>query len=140
MKVLLSIKPEFAERIFDGSKRFEFRRSVFRDRSVRTVVVYVTQPVGKIIGEFDVAGVIAATPDGLWEQTSAFAGISREFFDSYFEGRESAYAIEVAAVRRFAQPIEPGTRIENFTPPQSYMYVSDDLGRTVGDERQYALL
>lgn len=140
MKVLLSIKPEFAERIFDGTKRFEFRRSVFRDRSVRTVVLYVTQPVGMIVGEFDVAGIITSTPDGLWQRTWEHAGISREFFDSYFEGRESAYAIEVADVRRFAAPIEPGLAIENFTPPQSYMYVSDDLGRAKGDERQYELL
>lgn len=140
MKVLLSIKPEFAERIFDGTKRFEFRRSIFRNRSVRTVVVYVTQPVGMIVGEFDVAGIIVSTPDSLWQRTCAHAGISREFFNSYFEGRESAYAIEVADVRRFAAPIEPRLAIDNFTPPQSYMYVSDDLGRTTADERQYELL
>ncbi|MEG3169198.1 ASCH domain-containing protein [Sphingomonas sp. PAMC26645] len=140
MKVLLSIKPEFAERIFDGSKRFEFRRSVFRDRSVQTVVLYVTRPVGMIIGEFDVARIITATPDGLWEHTSEYAGISREFFDSYFDGRPSANAIEVAEARRFASPIEPASAIENFTPPQSYMYVSDDLGRVKGDDRQLELL
>lgn len=140
MKVLLSIKPEFAERIFDGTKRFEFRRSVFRDRSIRTVVVYVTRPVGMIVGEFDVAGIITCTPDGLWERTRSHAGISREFFDSYFEGRESANAIEVAEARRFASPIEPSTAIENFVPPQSYMYVRDDLGRSTGDDRQYQML
>jgi predicted transcriptional regulator len=140
MKVLLSIKPEFAERIFDGTKRFEFRRSVFTNRSIRTVVVYVTQPVGKIIGEFDIAQIITAHPSGLWERTREFAGINREFFDAYFAGREDGYAIEVAAVRKFDQPIEPRTVIENFTPPQSYMYVSDDITRIVGDERQYTLI
>ena len=30
MKILLSIKPEFAERIFDGSKKYEFRKVIFR--------------------------------------------------------------------------------------------------------------
>ena len=140
MKVLLSIKPEFAERIFDGTKRFEFRRSVFRDRSVRTVVLYVTRPVGMIVGEFDVGDIITETPDFLWERTRAHAGISREFFDSYFEGRDRANAIEVAEVRRFATPIKPGAAIENFTPPQSYMYVSDAFGRVTADERQFDLL
>lgn len=140
MKVLLSIKPEFAARIFDGTKRFEFRRSVFRDRSIRTVVVYVTRPVGMIVGEFDVAGIITETPDCLWERTWAHAGISREFFDSYFEGRESANAIEVAEVRRFGSPIEPNAAMPNFVPPQSYMYIRDDLGRSTRDDRQYGLL
>lgn len=141
MKVLLSIKPEFAERIFDGTKRFEFRRSVFRDKSVRTVVVYVTRPVGKIVGEFDIGGILTEAPDALWNMTHSHAGISREFFDSYFEGRVSANAIEVAEVRRFATPLEPSVMIENFTPPQSYMYVSDAIGRNADDDkRQYELL
>lgn len=31
MKVLLSIKPEFAERIFNGSKKYEFRKVIFKN-------------------------------------------------------------------------------------------------------------
>jgi predicted transcriptional regulator len=58
MKVLLSIKPEFAEKIFDGSKRFEFRRNVFKNRDVRTVVVYASSPISKVVGEFDIEMVI----------------------------------------------------------------------------------
>ena len=29
MKVLLSIKPEFASKIFEGTKRFEYRKAHF---------------------------------------------------------------------------------------------------------------
>lgn len=32
MKVLLSIKPEFANKIFEGTKRFEFRKSIFKKK------------------------------------------------------------------------------------------------------------
>jgi predicted transcriptional regulator len=38
MKVVLSIKPGFAEKIFSGEKKFEFRRAIFKDRSVKTVL------------------------------------------------------------------------------------------------------
>ena len=31
MKVLLSIKPEFAEKILNGTKRFEFRKGIFKN-------------------------------------------------------------------------------------------------------------
>ena len=31
MKVVLSIKPEFANKIFDGTKKFEFRKSIFKN-------------------------------------------------------------------------------------------------------------
>ena len=30
MKVLLSIKPEFVEKIFSGEKRFEYRKNIFK--------------------------------------------------------------------------------------------------------------
>lgn len=30
MKVLLSIKPEYVEKILDGTKKFEFRKGIFK--------------------------------------------------------------------------------------------------------------
>lgn len=125
MKVLLSIKPEHVERIFDGTKGYEFRRRPYTNTSVRTVVVYATRPIGKIVGEFDVDYILGETPDVLWSQTASRSGISRDFFDAYFEGREIAYALKIGAVRQYAEPIAPKDVLENFTPPQSYMYVSD---------------
>lgn len=134
MKVLLSIKPEFAEKIFDGTKRFEFRKSIFLNRGVSTVVVYVTRPVGRILGEFDVSEIFCAAPSDLWDLTKEFSGISKEFFDSYFEGRTKSFALAVGEVRRYPAPLDPDDLIDNFTPPQSYMYVSDKIGRVSSDQ------
>ena len=36
MKVVISIKPEFANKIFDGTKKFEFRKSIFKNEDVKT--------------------------------------------------------------------------------------------------------
>lgn len=129
MKVLLSIKPEYAEKIFAGTKRFEFRKSIFRSKEVKTVVVYVTRPIGQIIGEFDVDEILCETPDDLWAITSDYSGISKGFFDEYFSGRTRSFALAVGDVRRYESPLDPSNLIENFTPPQSYMYVDDELGR-----------
>lgn len=128
MKVLLSIKPEFAEKIFSGEKTFEFRKSVYKDRSVKTIVVYATQPIGRLVGEFDVADIVSASPDDLWDITSEGAGISRQFFERYFDGRECAFALQIENVVQYPEPVRPHEIIENFVPPQSYMYV-DDSGR-----------
>ncbi len=57
MKVLLSIKPEYAYRILDGTKRYEFRRRVHRDPRVHTVVIYATNPDGKELGAFSIKSV-----------------------------------------------------------------------------------
>jgi len=139
MKVLLSIKPEYAEKIFDGTKRFEFRKSIYRSREIRTVVVYVTRPVGQIIGEFDVDEILCEDPDTLWEMTSYYSGISKEFFDSYFLGRDKSFALAVGKVRRYETPLDPADVIENFTPPQSYMYVDDELSRPSSTQLAFAM-
>ncbi len=68
MKVLMSIKPEFAERIFNGEKEFEFRKRVFK-WDVKTVVVYASYPICKLIGEFEVGGILSGDPQFIWSST-----------------------------------------------------------------------
>lgn len=123
MKVLLSIKPEYAESILDGSKHFEFRKSIFKREGVEKVVIYATMPVGKVVGEFDVDGVLAMEPDELWNKTKKNAGISFSFFQSYFSGRNKGFAIKVKNPRRYDEPCELNEVIPNGAAPQSYRYL-----------------
>lgn len=134
MKLLLSIKPQFADRIFDGTKTFEFRKAIHRRTEITTAVVYVTRPVGMIVGEFEIQGIESAHPESLWEKTAHGAGIERAFYDSYFADRRIGYALRIGRVKQFDAPVHPASLFADFTPPQSYMYVSDDLGRPVGEE------
>lgn len=123
MKVLLSIKPEYAEKIFSGEKRYEFRKAIFRNLAVKTVVIYATKPVGKVLGEFDVEEILAEKPSTLWSQTSKFAGISRRFFDEYFRYRKTAYAIRVREPRRYDTPLNLGAVLGSGVAPQSFCYI-----------------
>lgn len=123
MKVLLSIKPEFVEKIFSGEKRFEYRKAVFK-KSVSTVVVYATMPIGKIVGEFQVGEVLHGSPEDVWEKTKSYAGISKDFYSDYFRDRSKSYAIEVLHVERYKKAIDPivaGVA----TPPQSFCYLAE---------------
>ncbi|NWK99178.1 hypothetical protein DM806_26670 [Sphingobium lactosutens] len=123
MRVLLSIKPEHVENIRRGIKTFEFRRRIFARRDVRTILIYCTRPVGRLIGEFDIADILEDEPEALWASTADGSGISKDFFDSYFEGRTRGYALQIGALRIYDEPICPSEWFDNFTPPQSYMYV-----------------
>jgi len=76
MRVLLSIKPEFAEKIFNGTKKYEFRRTVFKNQDIKTVVVYASSPVQKVIGEFEIEEIISDQLQALWKQTKKYAGIN----------------------------------------------------------------
>lgn len=122
MKVLLSIKPEFAERIFDGSKKFEFRKAIFKNREIKTVVVYASSPMQKVIGEFEIDSIINDSLAVLWEKTKRFAGIDEDFFYQYFAEREKGYAIKIKNTKKYKKPLCLREDY-NLLPPQSFLYL-----------------
>lgn len=124
MKVLLSIKPEFVEKIFDGSKKFEFRKNLFKNTDVKSVVIYSTMPVGKVVGEFDIVELISDEPEKVWLKTYSHAGIDKEFFDSYYDNRSRAVAIGIGKVRQYESPFDLCSLGIGNTPPQSYRYLA----------------
>lgn len=123
MRILLSIKPQYAEKIFSGSKRFEFRKAIHKNRDVTTVVVYATKPVGKVVGEFTVSGVHRDSPSQLWKKTKDASGISRCFFNDYFAGRNVGFAIEVKNAQLYSIPLDLVEVLPNGWPPQSFVYL-----------------
>ena len=121
--VLLSIKPIFADLIFAGTKTFEFRRSLFTSRQVHRVLVYASSPVRRVVGVFGVADTLSMTPDALWHLTRNGAGISREDFRQYFEGKAVAHAIRVEKAHLFARPRRLDRHYGLITAPQSFCYL-----------------
>ncbi|AHF01983.1 hypothetical protein THIAE_09670 [Thiomicrospira aerophila AL3] len=122
MKVLLSIKPQFAEKILTGEKQFEFRKAIFRNNCVTSVVIYASSPLQKVIGEFDISKIYEMEPDALWKETADHSGISKEYFDKYFQGKMKGFAIKVGKMTKYPTPLnleDLGIR----TPPQSFCYV-----------------
>ena len=122
MKVLLSIKPEFALKIFDGSKRYEYRRAIFKNQEVNRVIVYASDPIKQIIGEFEIEDILHEEPQSLWVKTKRHAGISKKRFFNYFTNKSKGYAIKVKATRVYDDPL-PLSSFMISSPPQSYMYL-----------------
>jgi len=121
LKMLLSINPEHVVNIMNGSKRFEFRKVRTR-RDVRHMVIYSTAPVGLVVGEAEIIGTICGSPQEVWAATSEHSGISREFFDRYYAGRNHAVAYELGQVDKYTRPKtlnEMGIR----SAPQSFAYL-----------------
>ena len=88
MKVLLSIKPKYAELILDGEKKYEFRRAIFKNPSVKKVVIYASSPISKVIGEFEIDDILSLKLSELWKHTMEYSGIDKDFYDSYFSGKD----------------------------------------------------
>jgi predicted transcriptional regulator len=123
MDVLLSIRPHFAERIFDGTKKYEYRKVIFSRADVQKVIIYASSPVKKIVGEFQIAEIIWDKPESIWLRTCISAGVNRDFFLQYFTGKDKGYAINIGYTKRYEAPVNPWDVLPEFTPPQSFMYI-----------------
>lgn len=124
MKAVLSIKPEYVERILSGEKTYEYRRKAFREKDVDAIVIYCTRPRCAVVGEATVEGILTSSPEDLWAKTSKSGGIDRESFMKYFDGADTAYAIKLGKVSAFDAP----RPLSDYAPkvkraPQSFVYV-----------------
>lgn len=124
MKVLSSIKPEFAIKIFDGLKKYEYRRVIFKNKNVNKVIVYASSPARLIIGEFEIEDIIHDELPVLWAKTKSHAGISKRRFSEYFADKSKGYAIKVKTTRMYDAPL-PLTSLMVSSPPQSFAYLGE---------------
>ena len=113
--------------ILDGSKRYEYRKSIPQRCDIQKVYIYATKPIQAIIGEFTLDGIIADAPQKVWAATARHGGITEAFFNDYFRGRNKAYALKVGKVIKYSEPIDPKVVITDFTAPQNFMYEKMDL-------------
>lgn len=132
--ILLSIRPEHAERIFQGSKRYELRK-VLPAFQFGRVYLYETGGRG-VVGSFDVGSVIRRKVDPLWKITGN-AATTRERFYSYFGKLDRGYAIEVRNPVRFKDSlIRPlNGLLAGFSPPQSFVII--DPRETLYSDLEY---
>jgi len=126
MDVLLSVRPHFAELILDGTKKYEYRKTIFSRADVQKVILYASSPVKKIVGEFQIAEIIQDKPEALWLRTCIAAGVHRDFFFQYFNGKDNAYAINIKHSKKYEAPVNPWDILPDFTPPQSFKYIDSN--------------
>lgn len=125
--LLISIRPEHANKIFGGSKKVELRRLKPKVRTGDLVLVYVSSPVQALVGAFSVGKVVEAKPQILWDQVKEIACITKGQFDDYYTGTRTAYGIYIKEVRQLPKPVKLGSLrniFSSFHPPQSYRYVT----------------
>ena len=131
MDLLLSIQPVIARRITSGKKKYEYRRTIFK-QEVDYIYLYATAPVKKIVCRFKYAGYLAGTIDEIWEKTGRLSAASEAGYRDYFRGKKIAYAIRIEEVTVFDPPLDPWNPMGSFKnnpafhPPQSFRYIKNE--------------
>lgn len=122
MKVLLSIKPEFVEKIFAGTKKYEFRKSLFKRSEVKYIVIYASAPIKGVVGEFEICHILSGNVEAIWEKTKKHSGITKEFYKSYFKNKKIANAIQIGHIKKY----EKKRALSDYNiqhAPQSFCYI-----------------
>ena len=149
--ILLSIKPEWAEKIYNGEKTIEWRKSrprIDRNNHHTRVYIYETAPVKRITGYFTLFGTFAVDVNGMLEPPvsggrhgMAFCFVRETLKDM---GRSGCVpAVDLAKYQGGAKEIYGWTinpfikptrimpyRLDHFDlerPPQSWQYVEDPI-------------
>ena len=119
--ILLSIRPEYVEKILAGTKKYEYRRHLAKS-DVHKMLIYCTSPVMKVVAEAEVCEKVTGTPISLWKKTKHESGIAKKAYLSYFQGCTCAHAYRLGKVKVFRRP----KKLEDYgikSAPQSLVYI-----------------
>ena len=128
---LMSIHPEYAEALLNGTKTVELRKSQFAG-DISHIVIYATSPIKQVLGWVKATRIERGSPSKIWETHKAQAGIRRSAYRAYFRGRSRATAIHVDSPERLANPLPLSAIEEGLIAPQSWRYLSTAAARNVG--------
>jgi len=123
--LVVSIKPEFAQKIFDGQKSIELRKSAPNVRPGDTMVVYCTDPIKAVIGVCEVKEILKMKPAQMWRSHNGALGIDKKRYEAYFSNVATAVGIVLASANRLEVQIPLSTlkkNIPTFQPPQTFRY------------------
>jgi len=130
LALLMSIRPQYAERVLEGKKKVEIRRRFAPKWTGQRVSLYASRPLGALVGEARIGNVVSGKPAFIWERFSTEVGCSKEQFDRYTEGAQEVYAIVFSEVVRYSDriPIEQLACLlnEELVPPQSYFSIESN--------------
>ena len=108
--IVLAIKPKYAEKIYSGKKRWEFRKVPPPVPS--WVLLYESAPVSKITGMVYLATKVQGLPELVWDMVGTkktvggSAGITDETYRDYVGKAKSVAACMTFNAERFDTPLE----------------------------------
>ena len=124
--LLLSIRPRYAESIMNGAKCAEIRRQRPGATPGMPAIIYATQPVAAVIGSARITQILHGPPADIWASYHQQINISRDEYDTYLSGAETAHVLILTDPRRLSVPITLSDMraASSFHPPRSYQFVT----------------
>ncbi len=120
----MPINPKYVDEILSKRKKYEYRKIKAKRNNVNKIVIYSTSPVKKVVAEVDVNAIIEENPEKLWEMTKNESGITKEFYDHYYQNKNKAIAYKLGNIKIYDKPKNLSDIGINYFP-QSFIYLDD---------------
>lgn len=130
--LVMSIRPQYAERLFTGRKSVEIRKGFARHWQGQRVTLYATSPAKRLVGEARIEKVFIGAPDEVWKIYGEGIGCARSEFDEYTGTARKISAVVMRDVRPFHTPLSIRVAselvAERLKPPQTHQAVHPGSG------------
>jgi predicted transcriptional regulator len=89
------------------------------------MVIYSSAPVQRLVGIAIINRIEECTPAQLLSLSEVYGGgVTKEELESYIKGKKLAYGVMIEHVRIASIQVDPNDIFPDFTPPQSFLYLS----------------
>ncbi len=133
--LVISIKPEYAFKIIGGIKTIELRKKFPTDNiKGGMAIIYASSPTQEIIGYATIQEVQKLPVATIWDEFNKQSCVTKKFFNAYFKGNTEGFAISLSQPVKLEKPISIKDLEKkcSFSPPQSYLYASDQILKAIG--------
>ncbi len=102
----MSILSYYARQIFDGDKRYEFRKSPIKESELnKPIFIYSAKDDKAIIGTVKVKKILCGTIDQIMKMTGYDKRKDAFEIVEYFKNSSKCYALELYDIQKFSQPL-----------------------------------
>lgn len=129
--LLISVKPIFAEKILNGEKTIELRKSAPKKVNKESyILIYVTSPIKELWAVCKINNIIKEDKSIFWKKYGFKTGVTENEFKEYYNKNENAYGIELKQIKNFSKHSIDLKNLKkafpNFMPPQTYTYINSE--------------
>ena len=122
--ILMSIKTKYANQIFNGTKKYEYRRRTIGEKNLgKKIYIYSSEIEKAIVGYIIVNKIIEGTSNYVLEETQ---NKNNQDIINYFKGCPKCYALKILKAVKFETPLTIANireKQDKFVIPQYYRYI-----------------
>ena len=130
--ILMSIKPEYVDKIQNGAKVVEIRSKFNTKWQGCRITIYSSRPLQALHGYATIENVTEGSPEQIWSRFGDDIGVSKKDFDTYTGSLPKVYAITLKNYEPYLNPIsfaqlEGLLNQQSLRPPQSYFSLEKNI-------------